>query len=83
MTTYDKALDLLESIECHIAEAASAIANAAAAADELTATLPDDLSDEAKENLTFLSCHLTLLASLCAKVENNSSDLQYELITPQ
>lgn len=82
MTNTDKALALLESIECHIAEAATAIANADAAADELTATLPDALPDEAKEHLTFLSSHLSLLATLCAKVENNSSDLQYELITP-
>ena len=77
MTDTDKALDLLETIEIRIAEAATAIAAAAAAANELTATLPDDLPAEAKENLTFLLSHLACLAVLCAKVENNSSDLQY------
>lgn len=82
MTDTDKALDLLDTIECHIAEAAAAIANAAAAADELTATLPDDLPADANEALTFLISHLSCLAVFCAKAENNCSDLQHEIITP-
>lgn len=79
MSDTDKQLDLIDNLECHLAEVSTSIANAIAAVDELTETLPAELPSEVREILNFLSAHLSSISVLCSKSENNCSDLQYEI----
>lgn len=79
MSDTDKQLDLIDTIECHLAEVSTSIANAVAAVDELTEALPADLPSEVREPLNFLAVHISTISVLCSKAENNCSDLQYEI----
>ena len=79
MSDTDKQLDLIDNLECHLAEVSTSIANAIAAVDELAEALPAELPSEIRKLLTFLCAHLSTISVLCSKSENNCSDLQYEI----
>lgn len=75
-------LDKLDTVECLLAEISVAIANAAAACDELQQAIPLTLKDHTNMASNMLSAHISSMCFLCAKAEDTCTELQFAFSEP-
>lgn len=75
-------LDKLDTVECLLAEISVAIANAAAACDELEEAIPLALKSSSNMSATMLSAHIASMCCSCAKAEDTCTELQFAISEP-
>lgn len=72
----------LDTVDCLLAEISVAIANAAAACDELLEAIPSTLKASSNMSANMLSAHISSMCWLCAKAEDTCTELQFAISDP-
>ena len=75
-------LDKLDTVECLLAEISVAIANAAAACDELLEVIPPTLKANTNMSANMLSAHIAGIICSCAQAEDTCTELQFAFSEP-
>lgn len=75
-------LDKIDTVECLLAEISVAIANAAAACDELEEAIPLALKSSTNMSANMLSALIASMCCSCAKAEDTCTELQFAISEP-